>query len=71
MYTARSCCEKRYVVMPCHGFSLTCFDVLLEWRRRTARIIGHGMLTDLGHDARLINPQFAKPYVKSNSEMEK
>ena len=29
------------------------------------------VLTDLGHDVRLISPQFVKPYVKSNSETEK
>ena len=59
-------CERRCVAMRCSTSSRICRDVWSAWKPRTARITGHAVLTDLGHEVRLISPQFVTPYVKSN-----
>jgi transposase len=38
----------------------------LVWKPRTAPIIGAKLLSEFGHEVRLISPQFVTPYVKSN-----
>jgi hypothetical protein len=48
--------------MPYQCSSPTCHLALLAWRRH---FWAKG-LSDLGHDVRLISPQFVTPYVKSN-----
>ena len=63
---ARRWCARRFAVMPYQRFSQTCRRALSAWRLRTARTFGRRRFLDLGHDVRLISPQFVTPYVKSN-----
>ena len=59
-------CARRFAVMPYQRFSQTCRRALSAWKPRTAHTFGRRRFLDLGHDVRLISPQFVTPYVKSN-----
>jgi transposase len=58
--SARSCAEVR-----CSGSSPDCHRVSLDWKPVPARSIGRE-LQGLGHEVRLIPPQYVKPFVKTN-----